>query len=327
MKVEFAALWVITVLLGHFAIVRAQSAPTSASKLTGQSVHGQIELPKVLDQQNWIGNGWLEKRLTLSEIKLPNNVLLMLPAERLAWFNQWTKTVEGQRTLSQRDQLIDDKRKRTEYAGNNSFRIDGLSPGVYTMTVRFRAKSKATADSDVPLATAAYQFTVPRSSRDAEKTLLDLGTLPQQTVGITNAGQSIPDIAFPTIDGKEHLLSEFRGKYIWLDFWGVWCPDCHQDLPNLKHLYKTYGQNPDFKMISLSIDDEPATWKDYIAKNDMKWMQGILGPRDDAWQAKLFEVTSYPTYWLIGPDGKVIGNSYLCDDLEPLLAKAMDKRP
>lgn len=43
--------------------------------------------------------------------------------------------------------------------------------------------------------------------------------------------------------GKEHKLSDYRGKKIFLNFWATWCPPCRDEMPHIEDLYKEYGKN------------------------------------------------------------------------------------
>jgi thiol-disulfide isomerase/thioredoxin len=313
------------VLVLAAAILPARADVMTQPSAPGRAITGKIALPAELNGRDWTAQGWLETRLALPDIKLPADILQMNPARRLAWFKQWQQTSSGRRTSDEREELILDKRRHPEFSGQNSFRIESVPLGEYVMSVRFYAKSDKSNASDPPVATASYRFSVP-SIGPASAPPLDVGTLAPEPIGIVNAGQPVPDFVFAASDGKDHLLSEFKGKIIWLDFWGVWCGDCHRDLPDLKKLHETFGANPRFAMISLSVDDKEPVWRDYIAKNNMNWTQGILGDRDNAWQLNLMEITSYPTYWIIGADGKVVANGYRCGDLMPTLERVLKDR-
>jgi cytochrome c-type biogenesis protein len=43
--------------------------------------------------------------------------------------------------------------------------------------------------------------------------------------------------------GKEHTLSDYKGKVIFLNFWATWCPPCRGELPDIEELYQEYGKN------------------------------------------------------------------------------------
>lgn len=45
--------------------------------------------------------------------------------------------------------------------------------------------------------------------------------------------------------GKEHKLSNYKGKTIFLNFWATWCPPCREEMPYIDELYKEYNKNND----------------------------------------------------------------------------------
>ncbi|MDE6393778.1 MAG: TlpA family protein disulfide reductase, partial [Duncaniella sp.] len=51
-----------------------------------------------------------------------------------------------------------------------------------------------------------------------------------------------PDFTLPDLNGKEVSLSDFRGKWVVLDFWGSWCGWCVKGFPALKEAYTQYGK-------------------------------------------------------------------------------------
>ena len=63
---------------------------------------------------------------------------------------------------------------------------------------------------------------------------------------LLKAGAEVPNIVInDIISGAEKHLSDFKGKYVVLDFWASWCPDCRKDVPEMKRLYAEYGKKKD----------------------------------------------------------------------------------
>jgi len=69
-------------------------------------------------------------------------------------------------------------------------------------------------------------------------------------------GKPAPDFSLTDITGKEHKLSDYRGKDIVLMFWATWCPTCRAELP---HLIELRDKNPAEKLAVLAVSRENAT--------------------------------------------------------------------
>ena len=123
-------------------------------------------------------------------------------------------------------------------------------------------------------------------------------------------GGDLPDIRIPMRDGSVKYLSDFKGKYVLLDFWASWCGPCLRELPHLKKLYDDSRANKDkFVIVSFSIDNKEKAWKEAIKSKDLDregWIHGsdLLGWGSPA--ARLLGVTAIPKMILIDPEGKAI---------------------
>ena len=123
---------------------------------------------------------------------------------------------------------------------------------------------------------------------------------PTQTV---NIGESIPHIILQDTEGNTHSLQEIKGKYLLLDFWSKACVPCVKSIPELKDIADKFKDK--ISVVSISCDPEDA-WKKASLQhrltsynwNDLEGANGIFAR---------FGVTEYPTYFLVSPDGKLIG--------------------
>lgn len=140
-------------------------------------------------------------------------------------------------------------------------------------------------------------------------------------------GGEIPDFAFTDFDGKARKLSEFRGKYLLLDFWGTWCGPCVADIPHLKEAYAKY-KSRGFEILGMDEDKSLDEVKAFIAQKEMTWPQAAT-PSIEELLEKRFRITAFPTLVLLDPQGKIVSlgrkgqmplrGKELLDTLEKLL--------
>ncbi len=121
---------------------------------------------------------------------------------------------------------------------------------------------------------------------------------PQQA----RVGKSAPDADFFDLQGNLHHISEFKGKYILLDFWSGGCGPCLQAFPKMKELYEEAGNR--LSIISISIDPEKY-WRTASKKHELTWdnwneLKGRAGLYTN------YRINAIPFYVLINPEGKIV---------------------
>jgi thiol-disulfide isomerase/thioredoxin len=105
--------------------------------------------------------------------------------------------------------------------------------------------------------------------------------------------------------GKILTLSDFRGKYVLLDFWASWCIPCRENNAVLKKLYEKYSRKK-IEFISVSADTKYIDWKTAIDTEQMNWknisdLKGYEGP-----VFSQYAIVAVPTYILVNPEGRIV---------------------
>lgn len=139
-------------------------------------------------------------------------------------------------------------------------------------------------------------------------------------------GTEAPAFTQLDIDGNEVSLSDFKGKYIILEFWGSWCVHCRKSHPHLVELYEKYkGKN--FDIISLAANDKREAWLKAIKEDKLLWSQINLAEnkaKQDV--AKLYGIKAYPTKILIDPKGVIVAYcTNNMDDIDNKLKQVFKK--
>ena len=119
-------------------------------------------------------------------------------------------------------------------------------------------------------------------------------------------GKEMPDFSFMDFNNQQRSLKEFRGKYLLVDFWGMWCVDCRREIPFQVEAVRRFASRK-FEILGMDSDeaDKFEEVKIFLAKNKMEWTQAKLSSIKSLIETA-YRIQEYPSAILLGPDGRVL---------------------
>lgn len=138
----------------------------------------------------------------------------------------------------------------------------------------------------------------------------------------TNVGVLAMDFQQNDTTGKAVRLSDFRGKYVLLDFWASWCVPCRAENPVMLAAYNKY-KDKNFTILGVSLDEEDGrkAWLGAVKHDKLPWTQisDLKGFNSEA--AVLYGIKAIPANFLIDPNGRIIARNLRGPDLENKLSE------
>jgi thiol-disulfide isomerase/thioredoxin len=305
--------------LGHLAVQPGQVKQLQVTT-NGRDVTGRLEaadgLPPNLDLKS--------SRLHLTQLKPASHQHAFIPLtpkefdtpqKRTAWWEARYESEGSQVAASPRDK----EGTALTVQSNGWFTSDiQIAPGRYRATGSLMKDGKR-------LGMVDQYVDVPEGDKNTDSPY-DLGKIILKPAPALQAGDVAPDVKTETLDNKPLKLSDFRGRYVLLDFWATWCGPCRAETPNLKNVYDSFGKDRRFVMISLSLDEDRKEPKGYVEANKVGWTQAFLGDWDQDKVTKAFDIDSIPSIWLIGPDGKIVAKGLRGGKIRDAVAAALGSK-
>ncbi|HWN44469.1 MAG TPA: TlpA disulfide reductase family protein, partial [Thermoanaerobaculia bacterium] len=117
-------------------------------------------------------------------------------------------------------------------------------------------------------------------------------------------GSQVPDFELTDLEGRSRRLSELRGKLVLLDFWGVWCGSCVEEMPSLRKAYEAYrGQG--LEIVGMDWGDKPEDQRKFVAETGLPWLHATAASVEDVIRQG-FRIWRFPTKILLDREGRVL---------------------
>ncbi|MGE6718189.1 thiol-disulfide oxidoreductase ResA [Peribacillus frigoritolerans] len=115
-------------------------------------------------------------------------------------------------------------------------------------------------------------------------------------------GSDAPNFVLTDMEGKEHKLSDYKGKGVFLNFWGTYCKPCEYEMPYMENQYKNF-KDQGVEILAVNVGESDYAVNNFITKHDLTFPVMIDKGRE---VENAYRVDILPVSFLVDKEGKVI---------------------
>ncbi|WP_256003992.1 redoxin domain-containing protein [Pedobacter deserti] len=121
---------------------------------------------------------------------------------------------------------------------------------------------------------------------------------------IVSGWPAAPTFALAAVNGGQHSLADFKGKWLVMDFWGTWCGPCRAEMPDVNRFSDEVkdGKHKNVQFLSVACNDQEDKVKAYLEENNF----GIPVAMSDGIIQRNYSIRGYPSKIIVSPEGKMI---------------------
>jgi len=182
--------------------------------------------------------------------------------------------------LKKVDELFTDKMVKS-YASYRVMKDNVLYDGVKDYDIVWPVFEKVCTDIDL--------------IKDVEKQLAEWEHL--------KTGNPAKDFAGVNLKGDSIHLSDFKGKYVYVDVWATWCNPCLGEIPSLMQIEERMKKN-NIVFISASVDRDKMAWQKMLKERKLAGQQIYVGQSDLL--SGFYKISGIPRFMLFDKEGKIL---------------------
>ena len=110
------------------------------------------------------------------------------------------------------------------------------------------------------------------------------------------------DVGFTDMDGQKHQLSDYRGKWVVVNYWATWCPPCRKEIPELSDFHLQYDD-----AVVIGVNYEPDMSDEALKAFSVRYQMSYPVTRvSKEFSKALGTPVGLPTTVIVNPEGRII---------------------
>jgi len=136
------------------------------------------------------------------------------------------------------------------------------------------------------------------------------------------------DFSIKGIDGKTYKLSDYRGKWVVVNYWASWCPPCLEEIPDLAEFHDKH-KDKDAVVLGINTEDLELKALADFSESYLISYPVLRGSSDPYAEYNIGPIPAMPTTYIVSPEGKVLARNVgplTGKMIEDFMAKACKKK-
>jgi len=117
-----------------------------------------------------------------------------------------------------------------------------------------------------------------------------------------HAGEKVKDFSFNDLQGKTHKFSDYKGKWVLVNYWATYCPPCLAEIPDIDRFAQANKNN----FVSLGFDAGGSSVEDIEAFKKEHNINYPLIQNQESTMLAFGIVMAIPTSYIISPKGEIV---------------------
>lgn len=114
-------------------------------------------------------------------------------------------------------------------------------------------------------------------------------------------GKPAPDFTLSDLDGKQHRLSAYRGRWVFVHFWASWCGPCREEMPKIEAIVADAAKSKLVLLLVNTAEPEDAAFSFIGAvAPSLNTLLDKDGTVTEVWQPR-----GLPATFFVDPQGKI----------------------